>query len=77
MTTLATKFDEVNQSEAWQKNVAKELNILLGRAQHFTETSNDSSDKEACKATLSIVERVREFEKIQTVDEVKESQKQR
>ena len=70
MITTATRFDELSQNEDWRNKVAMELNILLGRAQYFQETSNDSIDKEACKATLSIVERVREFEEIKTIEEL-------
>lgn len=70
MTTLDTTFDETRQDEAWRNEVAKELNILLGRAEFFKETSNDESDQEAERATLSIVQRVRDFEEIKTVEEL-------
>lgn len=62
--TPYTVFDEKNQDTDWQNDVAKELNVLLGRVQYFLETSNDESDKAAAKATLSIVQRVAEFEDI-------------
>lgn len=70
MTKLTTKFDESRQDEQWRNEVAKELNILIGRAVYFSETSNDSSDQEAEVATLSIVQRVRDFEEIKTVEEL-------
>lgn len=70
MTTLDTKFDEIRHEEAWRNEVAKELNMLLGRAQYFKETSNDESDEDVERVTLSIVHRVREFEEIKTVGEL-------
>jgi hypothetical protein len=71
MITLVTKFDERRQSEPWKNEIAKELNILLGRAEYFQETSNDDSDKAAESATISIVRRVAEFEEIETVEQMK------
>ena len=65
--TLNTVFDEVSQEGEWRKVLAKQLNILLGRARYFNETSNDASDKEAEQATLSVVERVSMFEEVAKV----------
>jgi len=62
--TLNTVFDEVNQDGEWRNVLAGQLNILLGRARYFNETSNDASDKEAEQATLSVVERVSMFEEV-------------
>lgn len=67
--TLKTQFDEKGQDESWKNQVAKELNILLGRAQYFRETSNDESDQQAERATLSIAQRVAEFEELEVVNE--------
>ena len=66
--TLQTEFKEKGQTEEWKNEVAKELNILLGRAQYFRETSNDESDQEAEMATLSIAQRVAEFEELEVAD---------
>jgi len=63
-TTLDTVFDEINQEGEWRNLLAKQLNILLGRARYFKETSNDESDKEAEQATLSVIERVSAFEEV-------------
>lgn len=65
MITIETTFDEQGQSEPWKNEVARELNVLLGRCEYFRGTSNDESDKEAEAATLSIVARVAEFEDIE------------
>ena len=45
--------------------LAKELNVLLDRCQYFRETSNDDSDQEAERATLSIAQHVMEFDNIE------------
>ena len=68
LITPQSQFDEKGQTEAWKNEVARELNVLLGRAQFFKETSNDESDKEAEEATMSIVARVAEFEEIELKD---------
>jgi hypothetical protein len=70
--TLKTQFDETGHAEKWRNDVAKQLNVLLGRATFFHETSNDESDREAEKATLAIVERVATFEEIQIAREGQE-----
>jgi hypothetical protein len=62
---MLTKFSESGQDTPWRNEVAKQLNILLGRADYFRETSDDESDREAEAATLAIVSRVAEFEEIQ------------
>jgi len=51
--------------EEWRNQVAKDLNVLVGRATYEIETSNDVSDKDLAAAVLRIVERVAEFENIE------------
>jgi hypothetical protein len=63
--TLNTVFAEYGQETRWRNRVARDLNVLLGRAKYFEETSNDASDREALRATLNIVERVATFEEIE------------
>ena len=52
------------QKETWQDEVARDLAVLLGRAEYFLSTSADQSDIGAAEATLRIVRRVEEFEGI-------------
>lgn len=65
MVTIHTVFSERHQDQ-WRNIVARHLNVLLGRARFFRETSNDASDVEAEEATLAIAERVATFEEIET-----------
>jgi hypothetical protein len=69
MTTVDTRFDEERQSEEWKKEVARQMNVLIGRADFFKNTSNDESDQEVEAATMELCERVRIFEEILTVEE--------
>lgn len=62
--SLQTVFSTEHE-EKWRNQVAHELNVLLGRARYFRETSNDESDKAAEQATLSIAQRVATFEEIE------------
>ena len=66
MTTPGMIFDEVNQNEVWQNGVARELNVILKHAEHLQVTACNPSDVEASEAMLSIVDRVQEFEEIET-----------
>jgi len=61
--TIYTVFSTKHE-ESWKNQIADELNTLLGRAVYFRETSNDELDQAAEAATLSIVERVANFEEI-------------
>ncbi len=70
MTTLETVFDELAQDEEWRNQIAIDLNLMLARARYFLETSNDQSDQEAAAATVRVVERVREFEEIKTIEQL-------
>lgn len=61
--TLKTEFSEKGQSEPWKNEVARELNLLLWHAQWGT-TLNPASRKRIESTTLSIVQRVADFEEI-------------
>lgn len=52
--TLETEFSETGQSEPWKNDVAKELNALL----------KNSDCERMDKITVSIVQRVSDFEEI-------------
>ena len=63
---LSVVFDEENQTENFQNEIAKDLNSLIGQAQYELET-DEAKGEELASATLRIIERVREFEEIKTI----------
>lgn len=62
------KYDEKNQSEAWKNGVARDLNVLLVRADYYSDQGENivDVDAEVVAAIHSIVNRVAEFEGIAT-----------
>ena len=50
--------------EEWRNEVARDLNVLVGRATWWLETDRDETDTEFGASVLRIVERVAESEKI-------------
>lgn len=63
---LSVVYDEENQKENYQNEIAKDLNSLIGQAQYELET-DEVKGHELASATLRIVKRVHEFEEIKTV----------
>ena len=58
------EFSEEHPDE-WRNEVARDLNVLVGRATWWIETDRDETDREFGAAVLRIVERVAEFENIE------------
>lgn len=50
--------------EEWRVQVAKDLNVLIGRATYEIETCDDQCNRDLAAAVLRIVERVAESEGI-------------
>lgn len=59
--TIDTEFCEHTQNLEGKNQLASDLNVLLGRAQYFRETSDDESDREAEKATLAVANRLHDI----------------
>lgn len=57
-----------NHPEEWKNQLAKDLNHIMGRAIWWLETDRDEIDAEFGAAVVRVVERVAEFEELQTVD---------
>lgn len=60
-------FDEYDQYEKPKNQIAKDLNVLLGRTIYELEASGDESDIDLAVSVSRIVQRVAEFEEIKTV----------
>ena len=69
---LLAKFEEIGQFSGHhpypvRNEIAEDLNGLVARAVYCLETSCDESDIEFANSALRIVERVAEFEEIETI----------
>ena len=54
--------------EPWKNQLAADLNHLMGRAVWWIETDNHDIDNDFGAAVVRVVERVAEFEELQTTD---------
>lgn len=73
---LLEKFRELyefsqSHQEHWRNEVADDLNELIGRAVFVLETSCDDVDLSFGNAVLRIIERVADFEDIETIERPK------
>lgn len=71
--TIQTKLPRQG-GEAWKDILAAELNDMLERANHVSENPNPrniTGDLKFISSTLSVVERVMEFEEIHTAEELR------
>lgn len=55
--------------EDWKNQLAADLNHLMGRAVWWLETDNDDIDHDFGAAVVRVVERVAEFEELQTIEQ--------
>ena len=65
-TPASPRYDEKKQSAPWKNALARELNVLLGRADYYeTEPEMLPCDVEVVAAIRSVVTRVAEFEDLE------------
>lgn len=57
-----------NHTEEWKNQLADDLNHIMGRAVWWLETDRDEIDADFGAAVVRVVERVAEFEKLQTTE---------
>ena len=61
---LASDLFSCEHPEKWRNDVARELNVILGRVTYALEVDGDESDVYFARAALSIAQRVADFEEI-------------
>jgi DNA-binding XRE family transcriptional regulator len=62
---LSKQFDEINQEDDWQNQVAKDLNVLATKAVYELENHADEDSIELALASARLVKRVQSFENIE------------
>lgn len=54
----------LEHAEEWRNDLAKDMNVILGRLEYILETGGDELDCQYAEASLRLVFRVGDFEEI-------------